>query len=355
MEETLKKMTRNLIAAVAGGLLASAAQAQSSVTMYGVVDAGIEYVSHAGTTGSGSAYRVKSGNSAASRWGLRGKEDLGGGLSAIFVLENGFFVDTGMAAQGGRLFGRKAFVGIAGPWGQITLGRQYNILGDIFIPLDTTRYATYSVLSHDTHFSGIADNTIKYTGNFGNLTLSAMYSAGYDSTISGGSEVPGAPRVGQEIGAGASYTAGRLGMALVYDQRRGTSLATANSVERRYAAGLIYTSGPFIAVAGYRYLQGDLATPGLRSDLYWLGASYSIMPALTLRAGIYRTDRRASDDSATSYTLQAVYSLSKRTDVFLLGSYMDNRGRSKFGVANATTAAPGVGQTGIIAGIKHIF
>lgn len=353
----MKRKMKYLISAAAGSLVASEAyaQTQSGVTMYGVVDAGIEYVSHAGANGSGAAYRVKSGNSAASRWGLRGKEDLGGGLSAIFVLENGYSVDTGTATQGGRLFGRKAFVGIAGPWGQVTLGRQYNILGDTFVPLDTTRYATYSVLSHDQQFAGIADNVIKYTGDFGNLTVSAMYSAGYDSSIAGGSEVPGAPRVGQEIGAGVSHTIGKLGMALVYDQRRGTSVATAGDVERRYAAGLIYTSGPFIAVAGYRYLQGDLANSGLRSDLYWLGVNYAIQPNLTLRAGIYRTDRRASSDAATSYTLQAVYNFSKRTDVFLLGSYMDNRGRSKFGVANLTTAAPGVGQTGVIAGIRHIF
>lgn len=351
----MKGKMKNLIAASAVGSLAGAAQAQTSVTLYGLVDSGIEYVSHAGLNGSGSAYRVSSGNSAGSRWGLRGKEDLGSGLSAIFVLENGFFVDTGATAFGGRLFGRQAFVGIAAPWGQITLGRQNNTLFDFFLPFDPSRYATYSLLSQDNTFAGRADNAIKYTGNFGDLTVSGLYSTGYDSTIAAGSEVPGEPRVGQEMGAGMSYTTGNLGMALVFDQRRGTSITTAGALERRYAAGLTYASGPFTAVAGYRFLQSSLVSPGIRTHLYWIGGAYQIRPALTLRAGVYRTDQRGSGNSATSYTLQTVYRLSKRTDLYLNASYMGNKGGSKTGVVNATTTAPGVGQAGIVAGVKHIF
>lgn len=351
----MKKNRKYLVAASVGCLLPAAAEAQSSVTVYGVMDVGIEYVSHAGADGSGAAYRVASGNTAASRWGVRGSEDLGGGVRAIFVLESGFLADTGMAGFGGRLFGRRAFAGIAGPWGQVTLGRQNNTLFDFFIPFDANRYAPYSVLAHDSQFAGRADNAIKYTGDFGNLTISGLYSTGYDSTISGGSEVPGVPRVGQEIGAGASYTTGKLGMAFVYDQRRGTSVASAGNVERRYAAGLIYTSGPFTAMAGYRFLQNGIGNPASRSNLYWLGGAYAIKPALTLRAGIYRTDVRASDDDAMSYTLQLAYNLSKRTEVYLNASYMDNKGRSTLGVASSTKTAQGVGQTGAAAGIKHIF
>lgn len=355
MEEIMKRKAKRLFAAGVGGLLGFGAQAQTNVTLYGVVDAGVEYVSHAGSDGAGSMYRVSSGNSAGSRWGLRGTEDLGGGLRGIFVLESGLHVDTGTTTLGGRLFGRQAFIGIAGPWGQVTLGRQNNTLFDFFVPLDPSRYKPYSLLAHDAHFAGRADNAIKYTGKFGGLTVSGLYSTGYDATIAAGSEVPGAPRVGQEMGAGAYYTTGDFGMALVYDQRRGTSVATAGNLERRYAAGLIYTSGPFTAVAGYRHLQGGLTSPGFRSNLYWLGGAYAIQPALTLHAGIYRTDRRASDDDAMSYTLQAVYSLSKRTDVYLNASYMDNKGRSSLGVASSLKTAPGLGQTGVVAGIKHIF
>ncbi|MBP0638674.1 porin [Cupriavidus sp. AcVe19-6a] len=353
----MKTSGKYAVAASVWCLLAATAQAQaqSSVTLYGVMDAGLEYVSHAGADGSGSVYRVTSGNTAASRWGLRGKEALGSDMSAIFVLESGFLTDTGMAGFGGRLFGRRAFVGIAGPWGQVTLGRQNNILFDFFIPFDTNRYAPYSVLAHDAQFAGRADNAIKYTGNFGELTISALYSAGYDSTIASGGEVPGAPRVGQEIGTGASYTIGKFGLAIAYDQRRGTSTVTAGNIERRYAAGFLYTSGPFTAEAGYRLLQDGLGSPASRSHLYWLGGAYAVKPALTLRAGIYRTDKRASADDAISYVLQAAYTLSKRTELYVNASYMDNAGRSTLGVASATKVAPGVGQTGLAAGMKHIF
>lgn len=351
----MKASGKYAIAASAWCLLATTAQAQSTVTLYGVMDAGLEYVSHAGANGSGSAYRVASGNTAASRWGLRGKEALGADMSAVFVLESGFLTDTGMAGFGGRLFGRQAFVGIAGPWGRVTLGRQNNILFDFFIPFDANRYAPYSVLAHDAQFAGRADNAIKYTGNFGELTISALYSAGYDATIANGGEVPGAPRVGQEIGAGASYSIGKFGLAIAYDQRRGTSTATAGNIERRYAAGFLYTSGPFTAEAGYRLLQDGMGSPAGRSHLYWLGTAYAVKPALTLRAGIYRTDKRASADDAISYVLQAAYALSKRTELYANASYMDNAGRSTLGVASATRVAPGVGQTGLAAGIKHIF
>ena len=89
--------------AVAGVFCGASAQAQTSVTLYGVVDAGIDFANH--QVGGGSVVRQSSGNVAGSRWGLRGNEDLGGGLKAVFVLESGFDTDTGKSAQGGRLFG----------------------------------------------------------------------------------------------------------------------------------------------------------------------------------------------------------------------------------------------------------
>ncbi len=95
--------------------LPAAAHAQGSITLYGVVDAGVEFltnVPNAATGGSNNAVRMSAGNLSTSRWGLRGAEDLGGGLKAVFTLENGFDLDTGSANQGGRLFGRQAFVGL---------------------------------------------------------------------------------------------------------------------------------------------------------------------------------------------------------------------------------------------------
>jgi predicted porin len=355
-EMQLKHIGFGAVASAVAVLMTSGAYAQeSAVTLYGLVDTGIEYLSHAGPGGAGAQYRVSSGNVTGSRWGLRGREDLGGGLNAVFVLESGYNSDTGTSAQGGRLFGRQAYVGLQGNWGQVTLGRQINTLYDLFVPFDPIRYSTYGLLAQDAQFANRADNAIKYTGNFGNLTITGLYSTGYDATIANGSEVPGNARVGQEIGAGASYTVGNIGMVLAYDQRRGTTISSAPNIERRYATGLLWSSGPFSATVGYRFLQGTIAAPSLRANLYWLGGSYNFTPAFVLRAGVYRTDVRNSPNDANSYALALAYSLSKRTDLYLNASFMDNKGASALGVVITGTVTPGVNQTGIVAGIRHIF
>ena len=105
-------MKRHAIALGVLGLFSGWAQAQSSVTLYGVVDLAVERVK-----GATSLVRLTSGQQQGSRWGLRGVEDLGGGLKASFVLESGFNADAGTSGQGGRLFGRQAFLGLGGDWG----------------------------------------------------------------------------------------------------------------------------------------------------------------------------------------------------------------------------------------------
>ena len=109
--------------------------AQSSVTLYGIIDEGVNYNSNANGN---RLYNLSSGVFQGSRWGLRGKEDLGGGLGAIFVLENGFDVNTGRLGQGGLLFGRQAYVGISSPYGTVTFGRQYD---SVVTTLDLSRSA----------------------------------------------------------------------------------------------------------------------------------------------------------------------------------------------------------------------
>ena len=115
----------------------SAAHAQSAVTLYGIIDAGIAYTNNVSKGGtSGSLVQATSGEINGSRFGLRGAEDLGGGLKAIFVLENGFSVQSGKLAQNNREFGRQAFVGISSDlYGTITLGRQYDSVVDFVAPL----------------------------------------------------------------------------------------------------------------------------------------------------------------------------------------------------------------------------
>lgn len=100
--------------------LAAAAQ---SVMLYGVIDTGVEFLNHVGTAGNTVVRQPSLAATVPSRWGLRGTEDLGNGLKGVFVLESGFAPDSGVSNQGARLFGRQAFVGLSGPWGQVGLGR----------------------------------------------------------------------------------------------------------------------------------------------------------------------------------------------------------------------------------------
>src|SRR6202521_4708130 len=125
-------MKKTILATAAFALVGAtgSAQAKNSVTLYGVIDTGLIYVHNA--NGNEKLVGTNSGTLSGDRWGLKGQEDLGGGLKAIFQLENGFDVNTGKLGQSGREFGRQAFVGLtADQYGTVTLGRQYDPLVDM--------------------------------------------------------------------------------------------------------------------------------------------------------------------------------------------------------------------------------
>ncbi len=129
-------MKKTLMVAALTGVFATAAHAQSSVTLYGLIDAGITYTNN---QDGHINFKMTSGSVNGSRWGLRGSEDLGGGLKAIFTLENGFNIANGKLGQNGREFGRQAFVGLSSnQYGAVTLGRQYDSVVDYVGPLALT-------------------------------------------------------------------------------------------------------------------------------------------------------------------------------------------------------------------------
>jgi predicted porin len=120
--------------------VAGAAHAQSSVTLYGLIDESIQYVGQADRNNN-HLFQTYAGNIQGDRFGLKGTEDLGGGLKAIFQLENGFDVNSGKLGQGGLMFGRQAFVGLTqDAYGTLTLGRQYDPLVDMVQPLTADNY-----------------------------------------------------------------------------------------------------------------------------------------------------------------------------------------------------------------------
>jgi predicted porin len=184
---------------------------------------GVEHITRVAPAPGGNATRVISGGLGASRLGFRGTEDIGGGVKAFFVLESGFSMDTGALQQGGRMFGRMAYVGVQNNLGSLSLGRHRNAIFDVAVPFDPMTYNLYSIFSMDPVVAGRVDNSIRFTTQLGPVNVSAQHSFGYDALIANGSEVAGNPKVGRESGVSASYTSGPLAAMIVLDRRHGTT------------------------------------------------------------------------------------------------------------------------------------
>lgn len=241
-------MKRVLTAAIiATALLVSVhARAQGSVTLYGLIDTGVDWENQSAkapgqTSASGSAVRMTSLSSALpSRWGLRGKEDLGSGLSAIFELESGFAPNSGALQNGNRFFGRSAWVGIESPYGTIRAGRQINMTYIALMKSTVLGPALYSLAALDPYLpNSRSDNTISYFNDFHHFVMGATYSTGRDAESSAGSpavnggatfnpgatncpgNVAGSPTACRQITALAGYWGPELGLQFVYDQLRG--------------------------------------------------------------------------------------------------------------------------------------
>jgi predicted porin len=347
---------------------AASAQAQTNVTLYGVVDAGIEYANH--QVGGGSVSRLTSGNVAGSRWGLRGSEDLGEGLKAVFVLESGFDADTGKSAQGGRLFGRMAYVGLQGQWGSLLLGRQQSEIFDLIGPYDPMLLAPkYSIFTQDLSFVSRADNTIKYIGTFGGLVASAMYSFGAESGTAGGSEVPGSSKLGREYGFRLSYSAGPFSVGGAYDETNtGTVTINPDAKTRRAVVAGTYDFSLIKVFAGYRWARaydGAVlagAIPGAAnqgSNLWWTGLVWQVTPSASLGAAAYYQDFQNTGNDPWLFVAMGKYAFSKRTDAYLSVGYTKNKGNSNLGLSSGAAGfgntPPGSNQLGATVGIRHVF
>ncbi|MEM5430409.1 porin [Cupriavidus oxalaticus] len=334
--------------------------AQSSVTLYGVTDVGIEYLSNAPTANGGkNLARMSSGNLSTSRWGIRGLEDLGAGLKAIFQLESGISVDSGLNNGGSRLFDRAAFVGLSSEkYGTLKLGRQTTPMYDLSEQLDPMAISVrYSLYSSDPIVAGRADNAVKYNISFGGLTAAALYSFGR----TGAGEVPGDFRIDRNIGGSLSYQTGALSAGLVYDEFQGSTIATQDKKDRRLLVGGTYDFGTMKAFAGYRWLNGS-ANGNVRSNLYYAGLRYVATGALSLTGAAYYTDTRQSNADPLMLVASADYAFSKRTDAYLTLGYVRNKGGSQLGVngfnaasGSPTSVWPGSNQTGAVLGIRHRF
>ncbi|TKC91634.1 porin [Trinickia terrae] len=377
-------MKKSLLALAALSTFAGVAHAQSNVTLYGIVDEGLVYTNNVATSsGHSSLTQLASGNESGSRWGLTGAEDLGGGLKAIFKLENGFNANNGTLGQGGREFGRQAWVGLNSGFGTLTLGRQYNAVQDYLAPLDVasvlTQFATHPYDNDNLNNTFRTDNSVKYAtpliagfqaealyafSNSTNFANNRAYSVG--ATYSMGPMALGAGYArAQNPGANGGALVGNVATAA----STGTSSPYGSSFGTRvdqwgiggtYAfgpatVGLLYTGSLFTNATNKLILGG--AAGSLHFNNYEASLRYQLAPALVLALGeTYTTLHEAGNSGHYLQTSAgADYNLSKRTDVYLNAFYQKTSSNLVANIDAAGGAASGTSQVAATVGIRHKF
>jgi predicted porin len=366
----MKKTALGGAIAMIGCLACHAATAQSNVTIYGIVDSGVVYTNNANAAGN-SAVKVPSLTSSfPSRLGFRGTEDLGDGLQAVFVLESGIGMDTGTMGQGNRLFGRQANVGLKGSYGTLTLGRQNNMTFLATLKSDVLGPNLFSISSIDPYIPNArSDNAIGYLGTFSDFTVGATYSFGRDASSAGGpaatncaGEVAGNAKACRQVTALAGYNTARFGITASYDIMYGNTgaaagLTTSDSSDRRSTLNGYAMAGEVRIGAGIMARKKVTATRAndLESNLYYVGASYPLLPLLTLDGQVARHDVRDSGNDSTLAALRLTYYLSKRTAVYSSIGRMKNAGQAAIALDAGGTVGTGLNQSGVSAGIRHSF
>lgn len=329
-------MKKSLLALAVIGSFAGTASAQTNVSIYGVVDAGI-VLEKGGAAGSVS--KLTSGVASASRIGFRGTEDLGGGLSANFVLENGFNEDTG-ALTGGLLFGRQAYVGLKGGFGATNFGRQYTphyLVSAAADPFGNGMAGRFTNLMAN---SGTRmDNTVKYTSpSMGGFTGELAYGFG---------EVAGNNSGSRAIGASLNYGAGPLKVGLGYHKLNN---AAATDSAKNTVIGGTYDFGVAKAHLAYGKNKG---TGTVDNNDLLVGATVPFGPHKLLASFIRKDDDSALNRDANQWALGYSYALSKRTDFYTAYARINNKRGATFTVGNNTEA--GSGNKAFNLGVRHTF
>jgi predicted porin len=367
-EYMLKKITPALLISLASG---SAFAQSAAVTIYGLIDTGVEHLTNVGPAGDGLTRMPTLTGALPSRVGFRGTEDLGGGLKAIFTLENGFGPDAGTLGQGGRLFGRQAFVGLSGPWGAITLGRQYTMLFHSILDSDILGPNIYGSGSLDSYIPNArADNAIAYRGTFAGVTVGATYSFGRDTVNAGpspaGTNCPGengADRSAcREWSALLKYDTQNWGVAAAYDRLNGGPGAfaglTSSSLRDSRATVNGYVKIGNAKVAGGLIRRDNEGSVTAKSDLYFLGAAYTFTPTFTVDGEVFRLNFKDSPNEATLFAVRGTYNLSKRSAAYITAGHISNDGALNISVSSGAAGsnpATGENQTGVMIGLRHVF
>ncbi|CAM3892757.1 porin [Bordetella tumulicola] len=356
------KLTKTLLAGAILAGIGGTAVAETSVTLYGLIDVGLTY--QRGKVGTDDANRplyqgnyqsrigMTNGIQSGSRWGLRGTEDLGDGLQAVFVLESGFGASNGNSSQGDRLFGRQATIGLQSEsWGRLDLGRQTNIASKYFSSIDPF---SLSYLNSTMGSAFSAANTVRYdnmvmyqTPSWGGFQAGIGYSFNVDDV-----DRPGEFETGDNsraVTAGVRYNNGPLNVALTYDQQ---FLYPSQPQPKQFILGAAYDFEVLKLSLAYGRTQdgvflgqdfdlmGGLVNPntpakgqggtndaftwdGLKINSYLVGVSAPIGGASNVFASWQRADPNKDLEAMDIYSVGYTYDLSKRTNLYSVASYAD--------------------------------
>jgi predicted porin len=392
LQQTLEYQMKKSLIALAAVAASGAAFAQSSVTLFGIVDTGIGYVSNANAAGDNKYGVYNSGNST-SRLGFRGTEDLGNGLKAGFWLEGEIFADNGGS---GLDFKRRSTLQLEGGFGELRIGRDqvagynkpssYDVFGQTGIgqfmgwsdwsaSAVTAAAGELTALGYDSVTSSItadasgvrSDNLISYyTPNFSGFKAGVSY--GFDEKTSG------QYKSGQYFGGHIAYDNGPLSVTFGADQRKLTGAFVAtdstavlpdaavslNAKKQMMTLGASYNFG-VVKLSGllqqvkYKYEAGNSD----KFNNYAVGVSAPVGAAGVVKAQYALYDQKALDTKAHQFSVGYDHNLSKRTAVYGIVSFLKNKEGSNMALSakGLNTAGPGAGenQTGVQVGIRHAF
>jgi predicted porin len=329
------------------------AQAQGQVTVYGLFDAATR---HATNTGANRASRttMEDGIITGSRLGFRGREDLGGGLLALFTLESGFDPSTGLSLQGTptgdygqstaptRFWGREVHVGLRGAWGGVTLGRQYTVahaLAARFQAQGNPNSTAHSLFS--SHHIARQDNVVRFDAKAGDVDLLASTTFG---------EQAGSSSANGSWALGAGYTKGPVSLGAYFQNLK--NLAGTETRQVAGAGGNVKLGTAWALFGGV--MQRDDAASPQKNRAWTLGANWQVLPLLQLSAQHYRDDQSGSaalDGARTVDWLVATYRFSQRTDVY----GVVDRNKVTGGYARPAFMGAKGTQNGVVVGLRHRF
>lgn len=377
-------MKKSLLALAALGAFAGVAHAQSSVTLYGIIDEGFNINTNSGGK---HLYNLSSGVMQGSRFGLRGTEDLGGGLKAIFTLESGFNINNGKFANNNGMFNRQAFVGLSSAqFGTVTLGRQYDAAQDYLAPLTATGSWGGTYFAHpfnndnlNTNGGYAVNNSIKYSSaNYAGFTFGGTY---------GFSNQAGAFANNREYSVGAAYQWQGLHLGAAYAQQNNPGAGNNGASDSSYVNALAgnvgnfrqrefgvagsYAFGPATVGLAWTQSRSDNFVGGqqsLRANNYEVNGKYNLTPALGLGVAYTFTDGKGYGVGANGGSesvryhqigVQADYSLSRRTDVYAQAVYQHAMGdggvASIYSGDNTQLPSSSKNQTAATVGLRHRF